>query len=56
MAAVSFYPKPQVEKLYTEQYQKLTKKEIIYVEDSAHFIMFDKAAWFVKEVEKLINR
>lgn len=55
MAAVSFYPKPQVEKMFTEQYQKLTKKEIIYVEDSAHFIMFDKAAWFLKEVQKQVK-
>ncbi|EDP96996.1 alpha/beta hydrolase [Kordia algicida OT-1] len=54
MAAVSFYPKPQVEKLYTEQYQKLDKKKIIYVDNSAHFIMFDKTDWFVKEVRKLV--
>ena len=55
MAAVSFYPRPQVEKLYTEQYQKLTNKEILYVENSAHFIMFDQAAWFQKEIRKLVR-
>ena len=55
MAAVSFYPRPQVEKLYTEQYQKLTNKEILYVENSAHFIMFDQAAWFQKEIKKLVK-
>ncbi|KAB8151364.1 alpha/beta fold hydrolase [Kordia sp. TARA_039_SRF] len=55
MAAVSFYPKPQVEKLYTEQYQKLANKNIIYVENSAHFIMFDKSDWFLKKVEKLVK-
>ncbi|WP_298515484.1 alpha/beta hydrolase [uncultured Kordia sp.] len=55
MAAISFYPKPQVEKLYTEQYQKLTNKNIIYVENSAHFIMFDQADWFLKEVKKLVR-
>lgn len=54
MAAVSFYPKPQVEKLYTEQYQKLANKNILYVENSAHFIMFDQAEWFLKEVRKLV--
>lgn len=55
MAAVSFYPKPQVEKLYTEQYQKLTNKKILYVENSAHFIMFDQAEWFLKEVKRLVK-
>jgi len=53
MAAVSFYPKKQVEELYTKQYQKLAKKDIIYVDDSAHFIMFDKEDWFIKEIQKL---
>lgn len=56
MAAVSFYPKPQVEKLYTEQYQKLKNKNILYVENSAHFIMFDQAAWFQKQIQKLVNK
>ena len=56
MAAVSFYPKPQVEKLYTEQYQKLKNKNILYVENSAHFIMFDQADWFLKEVQKLVGK
>ncbi|MGH1387400.1 alpha/beta fold hydrolase [Kordia sp.] len=55
MAAVSFYPKPQVEELYTKQYQKLANKNILYVENSAHFIMFDQAEWFLKEVKKLIR-
>jgi pimeloyl-ACP methyl ester carboxylesterase len=55
MAAVSFYPKPQVEKLYAEQYQKLAKKNILYVEKSAHFIMFDQAEWFLKEVVRLVK-
>ena len=52
MAAVSFYPKKQVEELYTKQYEKLAKKDIIYVDDSAHFIMFDKPDWFLKEIQK----
>lgn len=55
MASVNFYPKPQVEKLYTEQYQKLANKNILYVENSAHFIMFDQADWFLKEVLKLVK-
>ncbi|WP_298418133.1 alpha/beta hydrolase [uncultured Kordia sp.] len=55
MAAVSLYPKKQVQELYTKQYQKLTKKEIIYVNDSAHFIMFDKQDWFINQVQKLIK-
>lgn len=54
MAAISMYPKPQVEKLYTEQYQKLENKEIIYVDKSAHFIMFDKPEWFQKQIQKLV--
>ncbi|WP_430410818.1 alpha/beta fold hydrolase [Kordia sp.] len=51
MAAVSIYPKKQVEELYTKQYQKLAKKDIIYVDNSAHFIMFDKQDWFIKEIQ-----
>jgi len=55
MAAVSFYPKKQVEELYTKQYEKLAKKDIIYVDDSAHFIMFDKPDWFLKEIQKRLK-
>ena len=55
MAAISFYQKPQVEKLYTEQYQKLNNKEIIYIDKSAHFIMFDKPDWFINKVQKLLK-
>jgi pimeloyl-ACP methyl ester carboxylesterase len=55
MAAVSIYPKKQVEELYTKQYQKLAKKEIIYVDDSAHFIMFDKSDWFMREIQKQLK-
>jgi pimeloyl-ACP methyl ester carboxylesterase len=55
MAAVSMYPRKQVEELYTKQYQKLAKKDIIYVDDSAHFIMFDKQNWFIKEIQKLLK-
>jgi hypothetical protein len=55
MAAVSIYPKKQVEELYTKQYQKLTTKEIIYVDDSAHFIMFDKQDWFIHQIKKLLK-
>lgn len=55
-AAVSMYQKKQVEELYTKQYQKLTKKDIIYVDDSAHFIMFDKQDWFINKVQKLLNK
>ncbi len=54
MAAISFYPKKQVEELYTKQYEKLTNKEIIYVDNSAHFIMFDKPDWFIQEVQKIV--
>lgn len=54
MAAVSFYPRKQVEELYTKQYEKLTNKEILYVENSAHFIMFDKSDWFIQEVQKIV--
>lgn len=56
LAAVSIYPKKQVEELYTKQYQKLTKKDIIYIDDSAHFIMFDKQDWFINKVQKLLNK
>lgn len=55
MAAVSFYPKKQVEELYTTQYQKLANKEILYVENSAHFIMFDQADWFQQQLQKVLN-
>jgi pimeloyl-ACP methyl ester carboxylesterase len=55
MAAVSFYPKKQVEELYTKQYQKLTNKEILYIDNSAHFIMFDKPDWFLNQIQKCLK-
>ena len=55
MAAVSFYPRKQVEELYTKQYQKLAKKDIIYVDDSAHFIMFDKPDWFLTQMKTILK-
>ncbi|QHI37420.1 N-formylmaleamate deformylase [Kordia antarctica] len=55
LAAVSFYPKKQVEELYTKQYQKLAKKDIIYVDDSAHFIMFDKPDWFLTQMKTILK-
>ena len=55
LAAVSIYPKTQVEELYTKQFQKLAKKDIIYVDDSAHFIMFDKSDWFITQIKTLLK-
>ena len=56
MAAVSMYPKEQVEKLFTTQYEKLNKKDIVYIDNSAHFIMFDKPDWFITQIQTLLKQ
>ncbi len=47
--------KSMVENTYNEQYALLTKKEIIYVEDSAHFIMYDQYDVYIENVKQILD-
>jgi len=44
-----------VEKHYNEQYALLNKKEIIYIEDSAHFIMYDQYDVYIENVKQFLD-
>ena len=52
-AALPF--KEQVVTTMESQYQALKNKEIIVVDDSRHFIMFDRPDWFHKQVNSFID-
>ena len=41
-----------VEKTYKKQYQNLETYDIEYVENAAHFIMYDNPSWFLKQLIK----
>ncbi|WP_372641851.1 alpha/beta fold hydrolase [Ancylomarina sp.] len=47
--------KSMVEKTYNEQYTLLKKKEFIYIEDSAHFIMYDKYDVYIEKVKQFLD-
>ena len=45
-----------VEGNYNKQYANLKNMEIKYVENSAHFIMFDKFDWYINEIKNVLNK
>ena len=52
LAATHPYGKEMVEKTYQKQYQNLETYDIEYVENAAHFIMYDNPSWFLKQLIK----
>jgi phage terminase small subunit len=44
-----------VENVYNEQYALLENKELIYVEDSAHFIMYDQYDVYIENVKQILD-
>ena len=52
LAATHPYGKEMVEKTYKKQYQNLETYDIEYVENAAHFIMYDNPSWFLKQLIK----
>lgn len=47
--------KSMVEGVYNSQYSSLKRKEIIYIENSAHFIMFDQYEKYIEKVKYFLN-
>ena len=47
--------KSMVEGVYNSQYAALENKEIVYVENAAHFIMFDQFDAYIKELKQIID-
>lgn len=47
--------KSMVEGVYNSQYAALNSKQIVYVENSAHFIMFDQFDTYIKELKQIIE-
>ncbi len=47
--------KNMVEKNYNEQYAQLKDKEIIYIEDSAHFIMYDQYDVYIEKLKMFLE-
>ena len=52
LAATHPYGKEMVEKTYKKQYQNLETYDIEYVENAAHFIMYDNPSWFLTQLIK----
>ena len=44
-----------VTKTYKDQYKNLPTVNILYAENSAHFVMFDQPEWFLKHITEIIN-
>lgn len=47
--------KRMVEGVYNNQFAALESKEIVYIENSAHFIMFDQFEIYMNELKQLLN-
>ncbi|WP_309610147.1 alpha/beta hydrolase [Flavobacterium sp.] len=44
-----------VTKTYKDQYKTLPTVNILYAENSAHFVMFDQPEWFLKQIAQILN-
>ena len=53
--AAAFPNKEMIAKNYERQYKKLEAKEITYVENSAHFIMYDKYNAYIQQLKQFLN-
>lgn len=54
LAAVPFNLE-QTEKIIAEQFQHLSNKEIAYIENSSHFIMYDQPEWLISQIQSFLN-
>jgi len=54
LAAVPFSLE-QTEKIITDQFKQLPNKKIAYIENSAHFIMYDQPEWLISQIELFLN-
>ncbi|AOW21046.1 alpha/beta fold hydrolase [Urechidicola croceus] len=52
LGATNPYGKEAAQKNYEEQYKNLEFYNLIFAEDSAHFIMYDKPEWFLNQLKE----
>ncbi len=52
LAATEPYGKETVAKNYKAQYANLADYKIFFAENSAHFIMYDRPAWFLEKIKE----
>lgn len=50
--AAAYPNKATVEKTYNAQYEKLPSTVMYYVENSAHFVMYDQPKWFMEKLKE----
>ena len=55
LGATNPYGKEAAQKNYDEQYKNLETYNLIFAEDSAHFIMYDKPEWFLNQLKVELN-
>ena len=54
IAADKPYGKEMVTQTYQSQYANLAKYDLILAENAAHFVMFDKPAWFIEQIQQIL--
>jgi len=54
IAADKPYGKEMVTQTYQNQYANLAKYDLIIADNSAHFVMFDQAEWFLEQIQQIL--
>ncbi len=54
IAADKPYGKEMVTQTYQNQYSNLAKYDLIIADNSAHFVMFDQAEWFLEQIQQIL--
>jgi len=54
LAAVPFSLE-QTEQIIGEQFKNLEDKKIVYIQNSAHFIMYDQPEWLISQIQSFLN-
>nr|WP_320117670.1 alpha/beta hydrolase [uncultured Marinifilum sp.] len=47
--------KSMIEGVYNDQYSSLKKKEIVYIENTTHFVMYDQFNTYIKKLKQILN-
>ncbi|NHF59126.1 alpha/beta hydrolase [Flavobacteriaceae bacterium TP-CH-4] len=55
LAATHPYGEEMAKNTYTEQYKNLTDYELLFAENSAHFIMYDRPEWFLNTLKEKLQ-
>lgn len=56
LAATQPYGKETVVKNYKDQYANLAEYKIFFAENAAHFIMYDRPAWFSEKIKEAFEK